>query len=670
MLTVNRFDQSHVMEPCVSFRKPKFVPSNVYYPDVGIWSNDWRIGFRMDNLLFDLSLDMRLPAMNFFRHVGIDYGGAAVETFKGYSPYETRQYDAFHDLQRYGSVIGGALKLRKPRRAITWGSDTDMTHASYRGHLDCVSASNDLCPTRIWFSSNSVSYHGLPDTQIRQHGVITAAGPNGYRIVTKAPYYEPWSYTRVRVFLDEIVNDFIHKTRNTPMDVVLSSGYARNTLTYSNFRYVERVLYILESGECEIEILVTYNFLNRAWSLRPAIDGRGPWGTFHYEVTHKIRVHVVPDYRAIAPSVGTHYNHTQNYGSWNTEYTLLEYENTHLIPNQYGWEYFTSEMDHDFERSVVHIVREPSDGHVIKNHIDMLTRDDIPRNSVNALLDSFVSLTDDVHGDIIPFAALSANDALESFSHSDINLIEGVPELPGILSGIKNITSFLGHLKALTDGDLTASSKIVDDLAEGYLAYKYQYSPLLSDIDEAHRIAEDVYQKLGEKSNELPDVLYGSFVFDFPGSIKLRGVSGQFSVVVRSKMSLKKHQSVILAWILALDSVGLLPSATRLWDCVKFSFVIDWFTSLGDRLHDADTTAVRFTVQVEHYVNSYEYRFLPDSRFLSRYGCRSDFFQLRVYKRYRSQYHPFLHGDRFDPHPPGGFNRKLLAAGSLLWVSK
>lgn len=671
MLTVNRFDKSAICEPALSLYRAAASPDNIYVEDIGLWSNDFQTGYLNDRLLDDLSIELLLPAVNFYRFVGYQHDESARDEYLGYSPVSNRHYDGWMDLLRFGSLAAGAMRLwRKPKTA-NWGWDSDTNHVSYRGQIDSTATSHDLYPNRVWISRNNMDYHAYAPAEIRPHGLISLVDGKP-KIVSLPPYYEPWYHNDRRVPIVEFISMLARA--GAEKTLVRQSGYAHNTLIYNNFAVNERVL---SEGNSNKDFLatrteITYDLVVHAWSERPCKDGIAPSGNFRYSVKHILvaTLRLLP--RDIPIVAGPAYQRVESSSGWWTSYTLLDYDVTHVLPANYTWPFYTVEnLTRAFEQSVPHIVREPADGYVVKNHQTLLQADDPLYNTTNALLDKYNSLVEEVHPDIIYWAALSANDAVMSYTHSDLNLIEGVPQLPSMLSGLKNVSDFMSHLKSLSSGNVAASSEIIDDLAEGYLAYHYGYSPTIADVQEARTQAEIVYNRMSTHAKTLPRVLYGKFFYRFPNNIQLKGYEGDFTVTVRSKVSLNPSNSALLAWVLTLDQVGMLPTLTRAWDLVKFSFVLDWFTSLGDRLQDVDSNAIRFAIDINSYIHTFEYSYRPSDKLLSRYGCSSDDFTLRVYKRYRSLFNPLLRDGRFDPHPPKGLSKsRHLAAGSLLWVSK
>jgi hypothetical protein len=57
--------------------------------------------------------------------------------------------------------------------------------------------------------------------------------------------------------------------------------------------------------------------------------------------------------------------------------------------------------------------------------------------------------------------------------------------------------------------------------------------------------------------------------------------------------------------MLALDSNGLLPLPSRLWDLIPFSFVADWFTGMSDRLRSAEIYAFSNFFTFDYLIHSY-----------------------------------------------------------------
>jgi hypothetical protein len=658
--------------PAVDAFKPIHTVQNIYFDQFG-WSNDWRIGYIPDTLLRDISVVIKLPVCNFFHFVGVKHEGRPTLLYKGDLVHDQDRYDGYQDLKIFGSALGAFLQLwkkPKPMEDIA-RRERRLSHANYKGDIEDQGNSIDLYLPRRTIGRHGLSYRALPWSEIRPHGVVTLVGSE-YLISSRPPDGEPW-YHYERVFLDEFADDFPRDPAG--FGIQTADGYARNSLRYQDAGMVIQHSLIGNYNDptyiLRAEASLRYRFTNHSTSIIGFGDSI-PRATHVYDVHHHILCDLEVSPRRDVPLIGLNEswgNTTVQEFSWNISYDLVDYTTTHVIPNGYPWPSFNGEIiDPPAEVSAPHVVRAP--GSVEKkfsNHLSLLTRDNIDYGNYLDLLRYFNAEVSDVHGKMLPAAAISANDCLSSFS-SELNPFESVPQLKDAFAGMQNIAEFFGGIKSLSRGDPSGATKIVDALAGGWLFYTYGAKPNVSDAEEAHRVAVDMYGKLGELGNQLPGHLYGKFSFRPPW--KLKGVPGELTVVVRSKMVLNRSQAVVLAWAMALDEVGLLPNLTRGYDLIKFSFVFDWFTNLGDRLSDVDKMSLRFAVDVSHYVHSFYYVYTPTPDFLARYSCRSSRFQLTKIERYLSRYNPMLKESEYDFHPPRGVKNRLLTAGSLIWVLK
>jgi len=656
--------------PAVDFFKPHHDPQNIYFPEFG-WSGNWQIGYLQDRLLRDVSVVVKLPVCNFFHFIGVKHTGKPTLSLVGDRVDNRNRYDGYQDLKIFGSALGAFLQLwRKPEPMEDLARhEHGVSHANYKGKVTSQGKSVDLYLPRRHLSSNNLEYKALPWSEIRPHANVTQFGSE-YLISSRNPDGESWSH-HDRVFLDEFSDYFPSDPHG--FGVERENGYSINHLRYQDAAMVIQATLIGSYDDpsyiLRAEAQLRYRFTNEATSRLAAEDGIVPHSSHVYDVTHNFFVDVELSPRADLPTIGVNWLNTPVLdSSWTVSYDLIDYTASHVIPFGYPWASYDGEIiDPPAECSVPHIVRGPGPTVDSVDYRDLFSRDNVKYGNYLDLLHYFSAEVSDVHGKMLPSAAISANDCLKQFT-SELNPFESVPQLKDAFAGIQDVSTFFAGIKSLSRGDPNGAREVIDALASGWLFYTYGAKPNLSDAEEAKRVGEDMFNRLGELGDQLPGHLYGEFFFRPPWSLK--GVPGELTVKVRSKMVLNRSQAVVLAWALALDEVGLLPNLTRGYDLIRFSFVLDWFTSLGDRLSDIDKMSLRFAVDVSYYVHSFYYVYTPTADFLARYMCTSSGFRLTKIERYVSRFNPMLKESEYDFHPPRGFHNRLLTAGSLLWVMK
>jgi len=352
------------------------------------------------------------------------------------------------------------------------------------------------------------------------------------------------------------------------------------------------------------------------------------------------------------------------------QYTLKSFWTDYELPGNYPWLVQSADDDlSDAEFSPVHVLERPGSYDGEPTAFWTKPASASQKYGVDRPTYAFKHFVDSIHDDIRVACALSANDCLSRFK-ANFNSLESVPELPGMLKSITDVKKIGKVFSLFTSGSPLAWLGLIDLLAEGYLLYKYGVKPLVSDVEEAREIATRYANQIDFWSKGLPRRLNGVFKYEIPDAVP--GIPGTVVVDVRTTMALRSSPAGVLAYIFAMDEVGLLPTLSRLWDLVPFSFVVDWFTGLSARFEDIDASAKRFALELDYYVHTWTYKLYPDSKFLAPYAPKLGYKPMphfRVFKREISCFHPILRQTKYDFHPSKGLKNHLLAGGSLLWVA-
>jgi hypothetical protein len=650
----------------VSFRQyPTSIP-NVQFPD-GLTSNNWHVGYYMDRFLDNYTLDIPIGEFSAYDLLNMQNPmGPVCVAIKGDKPKTTRAYNGGKDGARYGSAIGGLLSLGHATRSdhrTTWTKETDTVHLSARGSLQDDYSGRDHFPNRtIDARWNGVfnRYANLGPDAGRLYRQITFSRPNGVDTFTvptssSVTFADMRKRYRFAEFISEAQKAKLLK--ETKQD-----GYAVNLSVYHSFQILQEN-YSDQGGVFQY----TYVFENTADSLI-RVQGIFPHAFHKYQVTITLKWAFQPTGGLSSKIPGT-YTIIDTTNSVERAYVLMESQTNRSIPGNYPWAYESANFHSNLVASPAHIISKPvfrsdNGGDWWKDKSGVLAG--YPREEA---LHWFYNHVESIHGDIRSASALSANDALSSVK-SDTNYLESLPELPSILKWGGKVAEVGKVVKDFSKGNPKAVSELVDLIASSYLLYKYGAKPLRSDIEESYRIARVYAREMDVLSKPLAGVFYGKFSYDIPG--KVPRIAGRLNVMVRTKMVLRSSPGGVLAGIIALDEVGFLPTLGRIWDLVPFSFVIDWFTGLSNKFETIDSMAIRAALDVDYYVHTYTYRLFPDPSHYSPFRRRSatDVVEYRMFVRERSLHHPLILSDRYDFQPPAGVKKNLLAAGSLLWVSK
>jgi len=209
--------------------------------------------------------------------------------------------------------------------------------------------------------------------------------------------------------------------------------------------------------------------------------------------------------------------------------------------------------------------------------------------------------------DIYPMSFFSSKDALDTmFETSKANYLETLAEFRdclGLFSAV-NIMKLI-HLISVGKGGI---SMLLDMLSDLSLLYSFGIRPLISDSVELQSILKHRTHSIHDKIMRY-GTYYGQYNFEVPNT---DDPEAPFGGVARSKLRIRIHPDSYWQHILPLASYGLLPSLSNIWDLIPYSFIIDYFAKIDDKLEWADasmimlalTTAESFhSVAIEHSFN-------------------------------------------------------------------
>jgi hypothetical protein len=285
--------------------------------------------------------------------------------------------------------------------------------------------------------------------------------------------------------------------------------------------------------------------------------------------------------------------------------------------------------------------------------------------SNNRFLYSFEGAVNKHWRGITSSAAFSAVDAFRQAEGqlADFQL-QSLQKLPDIASAIPNLREAVDLLGKLMHRDLSLLTlrELLNLVTSTVLQANFQWGPYYRIITE---ILPNIRATLDNLSNEHDMVIgRGSY------HTTLSNVLGRKTVsfTVRSKVVMDGHSFSMLASVLNLDSFGLLPKPSNLWDTLPFSFVANWFTGVGDAIRRAEYGLLLATIPA-YFVHSYTLSSPLTEDELDLLGMsngRDHQASLRIYYRDVSHYSPFPRDSEFDFGIPRGFP-PLGTLGSLLY---
>lgn len=663
----------------LGLRRAKKTVANVRYPGF-YYTNDFRPGYYLDGLFNSYAYDILIGSLSAYHLMGVQVPHEGLSFAIGNEkPSTSRDYDAWNDGRRYGNAVTSLLKIVSPTGSglpDSWHRESSTRHMGARGRLESSTGFRDvyLGRTNTSFYGRTLGKFATSDTRYdRLYRSLRISYPPGTIAISRGSTAVS-TPNGVRYDLDEIKDLINGKDVQGTIDgfpflsYTDNPGYARNTLYYWDFR-VNR-----HQDDREGYVDFKYKLRNVATS-KLKVDKAGviALSDHAYEVTCRVA------WSMAAPSSGGpllagEFPIHQPYFTVRSNYELISEYNSYPLPTGYLWPVGSVWNATNLwtphpstEGTGVFLYEQPTVSSSERSYFDQDERHIFFHHSEDTQVKRFYSFCKSIHDDVRPMACFSANDALSN-CHSDSNFLESLPELPSILRNIKDVSKFFSAFRKISRGDPSGVPGVIDGMASGYLAYKYGARPLASDIQEANRIATEYYGILERRSKVLAGNLYGKFTYKLP--VHCPKIPGSILVTSRTKIVMGSSPSGALAYAIALDDVGLLPTLARIWDLVPFSFVIDWFTGLSKKFETIDLTAVRAALDVAYYCHTFEYKLILDEGSYPSFSAASSEItpHLRVFVRDISRHHPMYVKGRFDFNPPVGIKKNLLAAGALLWV--
>lgn len=165
-----------------------------------------------------------------------------------------------------------------------------------------------------------------------------------------------------------------------------------------------------------------------------------------------------------------------------------------------------------------------------------------------------------------------ANDA----SILDMNNIENLVEIAQFSEGFKAFR------------DLMKKKVSAESLAELYLSYKYGARLTVSDL-------EAIYRSLPTMLARSARTTWFSRARE---TVQCPSLVGKATIQYNYKVYYNPVDTGLTSLINKAWDVGLFPSLQNAWDLIPLSFVVDWFTKIGDRLTQYDAATKWATLNV------------------------------------------------------------------------
>jgi hypothetical protein len=286
-------------------------------------------------------------------------------------------------------------------------------------------------------------------------------------------------------------------------------------------------------------------------------------------------------------------------------------------------------------------------------------------NKSYAYVHSFNDSIYNISHELYPSVFYSSKDAIDThLARLETNNLENLSALSEVSDLIEPVKGFISLVKEIRQGDVLGTLlAALDLLTSAKLVYEYGISPTRADAEEIATKALPIFNRVRSFNYFQDQTLYGKFSYDIPNDF-IPGFP-ECHLTARSKIVGHLDPNSYLAALLPVRSFGLLPSLSAMWDLVPWSFAVDWFANIGDRLSDVDTSAemlafnIKYsthTIMVEH---GFEEQILRDNGVYPL--SSSDDIKLTYYVRSVMQRIPSLTYSKLDFREANGVPDWLTA---------
>jgi hypothetical protein len=286
---------------------------------------------------------------------------------------------------------------------------------------------------------------------------------------------------------------------------------------------------------------------------------------------------------------------------------------------------------------------------------DIIREDSVYWKSVQGLfMESF--------GDFRPSVMYSYADAVGNYRALASNYLEVIAEASELLHLAPELATLFKAYTAITSSGakLDGVGKLADFFSSTYLLASFGWRPVVSNATELIHKVDNVGQAL--RKLQSPMTLNGKFTFNLP---KWHGYS-DIHIEARTKIRLRGVSDSVAIHMLSLDSLGLLPRSSSLWDLVPLSWLIDYVTSLSNRYDVIDSTILGHLLGLDFAVHSVKIRGPITDDVLKSYGVSSSTAEFEIYGREVSRFVPLIFNSNIDFGAPL-FSPDKGIIGSLLW---
>lgn len=264
--------------------------------------------------------------------------------------------------------------------------------------------------------------------------------------------------------------------------------------------------------------------------------------------------------------------------------------------------------------------------------------------------------------DIRPGSCISTNDAMEKLKTSS-NWVETFAEASSLTGVITGPIDLVRQTMAVISNPRVTLARFLwlmaDTISSAHLQASFVYKPLADDIPNAVTLAS----RLRALSHKLSKgmLTYGSH------RVEVDIESQTFDIEFRTKVYIPPLSVDAIKGLMEVDSSGALPTFSRVWNARPFSFILDYFVKVGDRLDVIQTYLWLCLARASLFVHSYKLSSRLDTfQFNDGYEWLEGNCEYTFYQREKSIFVSSpLRSTRFNLLPPRG--PSAMTAVSLIF---
>jgi len=193
-------------------------------------------------------------------------------------------------------------------------------------------------------------------------------------------------------------------------------------------------------------------------------------------------------------------------------------------------------------------------------------------------------------------------DAIESMSKVlKTNYIQTLSKVSGVKELIPDGRMLVTALMLLYKRDPAGLVKLGDFIASEHLKWNFGTAPNLRSLDELNRQGPKLRRLFSQGLASRTVEVHGLFRYRFEKSETKYDTS---LLECRCTTSLTYSPTPFMQVLMDLYGVGLMPTFSRIWEIIPFSFVADWFTHAKDRIKTVDTAILQLAFRHNYAIYS------------------------------------------------------------------